>query len=146
MNLTVLRFMHYDRVKPVYQLEEGENFLLTARIDKGESGPGYSPQITGTYKVSGSGAMNGVTFKNGTFQVSPNKKNGLYFIEVVANKKPVWLYTYTGYANKWRTHYQISFKTEKINTKGDLGVIENQLFYKSFKEEELKNYVVLTER
>ena len=141
MNLTVLRFMHFDRVKPIYQLEEGENFLLTARIDKENSLNFVSG--TGTNFVRG---IPNQMLKSSPTPKPQDRKCGLYFIEVVANKRPVWLYTYTGYMNKWKDHYQINFKSEKVNTKGDLGVIENQLFYKSFKEKELKNYVVLTER
>jgi len=129
MNLTVLRYVQYDRVKPIYHLAEGDKFLLTAKI-KPETMAGkvltntnFGPKFVTLQKY--------------------DKDEGLWYIRYLMNKKPMWVYTYKSYENKWRNHYEIKYETHLLNEKSKDNVANNKIFFNSFKESELKNYLVL---
>lgn len=147
MNLCVLRYAQYDKVKPIYHLAEGDKFLLTAKINRdGDHTTSHINGFTGTVSGSGAGKIL-VNMGNGPQWQTTNKdrENGLYFVKVVMNKKPVWQYTYTGYRQKYASWFEMEYMQELLNSKGDSGVIENKVFYKSMREEQMKDYFVLYE-
>ena len=130
MNLCVLRYAQYDKVKPIYHLAEGDKFLLTAKISPD------SPTVFGTPGIF---KLNGQIPK----KIS-DREEGLYFIGVVMRNKPMWSYTYENYHKKGYNYYEIDYSSEFLNKK-ESGVIENKILYKSMREEQLKNYIVLCE-
>ena len=148
MNLCVLRYAQYDKVKPIYHLAEGDKFLLTAKISPDQGI--FTPNIGGTYKVSSSigGTVNQVLVYTPTGGKWANKnqdrEEGLYFIGVVMRNKPMWRYTYENYHKKGYNYYEIDYSSEFLNKK-ESGVIENKILYKSMREEQMKDFFVLYE-
>jgi hypothetical protein len=152
LNITVLRYAQYDKVKPIYHLAEGDKFLLTARISPDTSGAGFqfTPSIGGTYKVSSvgpGGASNTILMNVGgspKWEKPFGKEEGLYFIGVIMRNRPMYRYTYENYHKKFSNYYEIDFSTEFLAKKGN-GVIENRILYKSMREDQMKNFFVLYE-
>jgi hypothetical protein len=122
MNLNILRYSQYDRIKPLYLLKEGDKFSLTAKIDRTEINNGTQVH---------------------SFQETKHKENGLYFLRIVMNNNSMWKYTYKGFKKKYTSWIEMDFYMELMNAKGITGVLENKIFYKSMREEQVKNYMVL---
>lgn len=136
MNLTVLGYFNNldKRLKPAYLLEEGETFLLTAKITTGAT-------VSRVY----AGMRPGSSGPRGNLYVEDSRKYGLYFLDVILKCKPMWRYTYLGMKKARANWAEMDIKQELLRPKTDGGVVDNQLFYKSAKSDTVKNLVVLSE-
>jgi hypothetical protein len=120
-------------------LAEGDKFLLTAKLES-EYGQGLI-FANGKFGLG----IGGVRGSGAPQNQSKDKKGGMYFFDVVMNKKPMWQYVYKGYHKKSFNWFEIEYETHMLHAKGFGDVIENKIYYKSMREEQVKNYMVLYE-
>jgi len=120
MNLVVLHYLQNDRIKPSYHLGEGDKILMTAKIYRSDEGR----------------RPNGKSTKDRDY--------GLYFVNVVMNKLPMWEYTYKGFHPSPGGFFKMDFEKHlKHDQRVVAGVIENRMIYDTVREKNVKDMVVL---
>jgi hypothetical protein len=129
VDLIALRYFMNDRIKPVYHVCEGDNILLTAKIDR--SGR-YSKKV----KSLGIGKS----------AVETDREHGLYFLGVALKKKNMWAYTYKGWHDIPGNWFELEFETHlRHDKRTEYGILENRLMYKKVNQKGIKDLVVLYE-